>query len=155
MGTFRLVTGQADGGCRLIFSDSVLQEASPKLFVVFTDAGGASAALKSAAAWADRLNFGIELIVPQIVPYPLPASQPTVAIEFTLGEIRRLALDTGIAADVHVCVCRDRLQALAEMLPAHSIVVLGARRSVWPTAASRLTRQLRKRGHVAILAKYE
>jgi len=150
----RLVTGRADGGCRLVFTDAVLHDTIPKIFVVFTDARGASAALRSAAAWASRLNFGIDLIVPQVVPYPLPAARPAVSIEFTLGEIRRVTMATGIAPDVHVYLCRDPLQTVTEVLPAHSVVVIGARKTWFPSAAARLARQLERRGHVAILAKY-
>ena len=129
-------------------------QGSPRIFVVFTDRPGTAAALKAASAWANRLDFQIDLIIPQIVPYPLPASSPTVATEFTLRQAFDVAASAGVEPDVHLYLCRDRLRALLEVLPAHAVVVLGSRKRRLLSAVDRLARKLRRQGHFAILATY-
>ena len=141
-----------ESGCRLVFTEALLHEPSPKVFVIFTDFDSTVAALKSAAAWADHLSFGIHLVVPQVVPYPLSAARPIVPVAFTLDQVRRAAARSGVDADARVYFCRDRLQVLTEVLPHHSLVVIGAGR-VWPLSpAHRLARRLRKAGHVVMVA---
>jgi len=157
MGTGLEVLGSGlstgEGGCRLVFTDAVLQNPIPKIYVVFTNIHDASQALKSAAVWADRLNFGIDLIVPWVVPYPLPPSNPTASIEFILNQIRWTTVSNDVPVEAHVYLCRDRLQILIEVLPARSVVVIGGKRTWWPSASVRLARQLRSRGYFAVLAK--
>src|SRR5262245_19709620 len=74
--------------CHLVFTDAVLHDKTPKIFVVFTDAEGTEVALKTAQSWAGPLGFQIDLIVLQIVPYPLPVSDPTIPAAFTLDKLR-------------------------------------------------------------------
>jgi hypothetical protein len=157
MGTGLEVLGSGlstgEGGCRLVFTDAVLQNPIPKIYVVFTNIDDTSRALESAALWADRLNFDIDLLVPWVVPYPLPPSNPTASIEFILNEIRRTTACNDVSAEAHVYLCRDRLQILTEVLPAHSVVIIGGKRTWWPSASVRLARKLRSHGHIAVLAK--
>ena len=139
-------------GCSLVFTEAVLSEPIPRIFVVFTDPTSTLSALKSAAAWADQLNFGIDVIVPHVVPYPLPVSEPSVAMDVTRAEIRRIVDESGINADVHVYLCRDAFHTLTEVLPPHSTILIGRRITWFSSGATRLARKLRKRGHLVILA---
>src|SRR5262249_20864240 len=135
------------------FTDAVLQNPIPKVYVVFTNVDDTSRALKSVALWADRLDFDIDLLVPWVVPYPLPPSNPTASIEFILDEIRRTGACSDAPSEAHVYLCRDRVQILTEVLPAHSVVVIGSKRTWWPSASVRLARKLRSHGHIAVLAQ--
>jgi hypothetical protein len=122
--------------------------------VVFTDFEDTGAALKAAAELAIGLQADIELIVPQIVPFPLPLVHPTVPPGFTLRRLMDLASAADVQPSIHVYLCRDRLQTLLQVLEPHSVVVVGSRRRWLPTIPERLARALRKNGHHVILARY-
>jgi hypothetical protein len=155
LGTGLRLTAPDDdpAACRLLLTDAVLSQSLTKIFVVFTDAKTTKAALNAAARWADELKFEIELIVPHVVPYPLPSASPTIPATFTTAEIRRLISDSGVTPDVHIYLCRDRLQVLRTVLPPRSTVVIGARRGWLPSAAGRLARKLRQIGHLALVVR--
>ena len=137
-------------GCRLLLTESVLPARVEKIFVVDTGSGATVAALKAATRWADQLDFRIELIVPQIVPYPLAPETPATSVEFIRARIRQLAAAVPVS-NVLVCLCRDPFQALTEILPSRSVVVIGSRKRLLVLASShRLARKLRRRGHSVI-----
>jgi hypothetical protein len=140
-------------GCSLVFTEAVLSEPIPRIFVVHTDPAHTLVALKAAAKWTDELTFGIELIVALVAPYPMPISMPPVSVDFALAEMRRMVADSGVHADVHVYVCRDAFHVLSEVLPAQSTVVLGVKKTWWPSASLRLGRKLNKLGHLTIFAE--
>ena len=123
--------------------------------VVFTSVEPTLAALKKAGALASRLNGRITLVVPQIVPYPLPLKTPTVLIEFNERRFRIIASESPVETTVRIYLCRDQLETLAAVLQPHSVVVVGGRRSWWPTAEKRLARKLRRVGHEVILTETE
>jgi hypothetical protein len=50
-------------------------------------------------------------------------------------------------------LCRDRVETLRKVLKPHSLVVIGGRRSWWPTPENRLARQLRRSGHEVVFAE--
>src|ERR1700694_4244398 len=51
--------------------------------VVYTDVPGTLASLRKAGGLAANLRARIQLIVPQVVPYPLPLSRPSAPREFS------------------------------------------------------------------------
>ena len=55
--------------------------------VLFTSTGATIAAAKVAGTLAHDLGARIRVIVPQVVPFPLPLSEPTVKPEFTANRI--------------------------------------------------------------------
>jgi len=121
--------------------------------VVFTSVEPTLAALKKAGALASRLNGRITLVVPQIVPYPLPLKTPPVLIEFNERRFRIIASESPVETTVRIYLCRDPLETLAAVLQPHSVVVVGGRRSWWPTAEKRLARKLRRVGHEVIFTE--
>ena len=133
------------------------RETSPRLNinVVFTSVDATLAALKEAGRLADRLAACITLVVLQIVPYPLPLKTPPVLIEFNERRFRIIASESPVETTVHIYLCRDPLETLPGVLQPHSVVVLGGRRSWWPTAEQRLARKLRRVGHEVILTESE
>jgi hypothetical protein len=64
-----------------------------------------------------------------------------------------LAGESPIKTTVHVYLCRDRVATLRAVLKPHSLVVIGGRRTWWPTSEKRLARQLRRSGHQVVFAE--
>jgi hypothetical protein len=132
-------------------------EGSPRLNidVVFTSMDTTLAALKKAAALADRLGARITLLVPQVVPYPLPLESPPVLLEWNERRFRVIAEECPVETTVHIYLCRDRVQTLLAVLRPDSLVVVGGRKRWWPTPESSLARRLRRGGHKVVFAEAE
>jgi hypothetical protein len=130
-------------------------EASSKLniAVIFTSIESTLSALRTAGALASRLHACITLIVPQVVPYPLPISSPPVPPDFTERRFRVIADESPIKTRVQVHLCRNRAETLRAVLKPHSLVIIGGRRTWWPTWEKRLARQLRSSGHEVVFAE--
>ena len=129
-------------------------EANSKLniAVVFTSVESTLSALRRAGALANRLHACITLIVPEVVPYPLPITSPSVTPDFTERRFRVIA-GSRVATTVRIYLCRDRAETLRAVLKPHSLVVIGGRRTWWPTWEKRLARQLRRSGHEVVFAE--
>ena len=121
--------------------------------VVATSTESTLSALRTAGALAKDLHASIKLVVPQVVPYPLPLNQPPVPLDFSSRHFRVLAGKTPVETTVQIYLCRDREQILQSVLPPRSLVVIGGRRSWWPTPEKRLARRLRRRGHEVVLTE--
>jgi hypothetical protein len=134
-----------------------IEEPGPRLSisVVFTSVELTLAALKRAGTLAASLGARINLLVPQIVPFPLPLESPPVLIEWSERRFQVLAGVSQVETAVRIYLCRDRLETLELVLVPRSIVILGARRNWWPSAEKRLARRLRRCGHEVILAETE
>ena len=123
--------------------------------VIFTGTQGTLAALRIAGQLAGNLGARITLLVPQIVPYPLPITEPPVPVEFTERRFRTLAgneANEGVQTLVHICLCRDRRRCLAQFLKPRSLVVIGGKTRWWPTEERRLALMLESKGHEVIFA---
>ena len=123
--------------------------------VLFTSVEPTLRALKRGAALASRLAARITLVVPQIVPYPLPLNSPPVLLDFNERRFFTIARESHIPTSVRIYLCRDRFDALAKILGAHSLVVLGDRKQWWPTAEARLAKRLRRLGHEVVVVETE
>jgi hypothetical protein len=118
-----------------------------EVIVVFTDTPCTLSALKTAAAMARDLNSRIRLIVAQVVPHALPLDEPPIPQEFTQRRIRTLAMGSSIETKVEIYMCRNGATDLLHILKPHSLVVLGAKHSWWPSRTWRLANLLMKAGH--------
>ena len=114
--------------------------------VVFTSVESTLAALKEAGDLANSLGARIELVVPQVVPYPLPLETPPVLVEFNENRFRVMASESPVETSVQIFLCRDRFETLAAVLKPGSIVVVGGRKRWWPTKDKSLARQLQCAG---------
>ena len=121
--------------------------------VVFTSIEATLTALKEAGNLASSLAARITLIVPQIVPYPLPLTSPPVLIDFSERRLRVIASKSRVETRVSVYLCRDPLETLRSVLKPHSLVVIGSRKSWWPTAEKRLAAKLRHFGHQVVVTE--
>lgn len=124
-----------------------------RIAVVFTSVEPTLAALREACKHAGLLNARLDLIVPQIVPYPRPLTSPPVLLEFNERRFRVIAAESPVETAVRIYLCRDRDETLRKVLPNHSLVVIGGRRHWWPTEERRLARALRRAGHEVVLVE--
>ena len=90
--------------------------------------------------------------MPQVVPYPLPLSEPQINPEFTGDRIRAM-LSQHPGVDVEVCLCHEKLNAPLAVLKPHSLILIGGRTRFWPTEENRIARDLRRRGHEVVFVK--
>jgi hypothetical protein len=143
--------GQTDKG------PIILEQAAPgweerklEVNVIFTTTPGTLAALRLAGQHACDLRGRINILVVQVVPYPLPLENPLVTPEFTTQRYRTLAADQEIETRVEVYLCRNPRQPLLRALKPNSLVVIGGRKRRWPTREQALARILRSHGHQVI-----
>jgi hypothetical protein len=124
--------------------------------VVFTSVHATLAALKEAGMLANQLAAHITLVVLQIVPYPLPLTNPAVSLDWNERRFRVLASESPVETMIHLYLCRDRFETLTSVLKPRSLVVIGGRqRWWWPTPEKTLARTLRRAGHEVIFAGTE
>ncbi len=118
------------------------EETQLAIHVAFTSEPETIAALQHAAILAAGLGARLQVIAPQVVPYGVDLDQPPVSPDFTGAKMQGIAAKAGVEADVHVVLCRDRIEGLESVLGTHAVVVGGE---------NKLTRQLRKRGHEVLV----
>lgn len=155
---FQAITDRSRS-CRIqLFNPQSPAPGRLRIHVLFTNPGDTRAALNTAVEMASELESEIALIVPQIVPFPLPLDNPPVPLDFASDQIRHLAesIPAGnVNLQGHIYLCRNPIETLLQELPAHSLVVIGARAG-WPFGKSkRLAKALRRHGHEVILANHE
>jgi hypothetical protein len=138
---------------RISWSESL--ESPLEVTVVFTDTRSSLNALKTAALLAGGLNARVRLVVPQVVSYALPLSEPPIPTDFVEQQIGVLVSDLGVDAKVDICLCRNKKESLLRALRPHSVTVVGGRRRWWPTWERRLARDLRRGGHEVIFTETE
>jgi hypothetical protein len=122
--------------------------------VVFTTHEGTVMALRTAASLARDLDARIRFLVHQTVPFVLPLEAPPVYVSFIERRCRAMARGCAGASEVNIEVylCRDRQRAVLQTLRPHALVVLGGKRSWWPSSEQKLARQLHLHGHHVIFA---
>jgi hypothetical protein len=122
-----------------------------EIIVIFTTPEATIAALRVAATLGRSWNARIRLIAQQPRTYAVPRdgladSSPVQSSAF----LARLKNEVDAHVDVLVCVSR-RVQDLARvLLRRQSLVVIGGRRSWWPTRQERLRRTLEAEGHLVV-----
>jgi len=119
--------------------------------VVFTSVDATLAALKEAGNLASALGGRITMLAPQIVPYPLPLTSPPVRVDFNERRLRVIASNCRVETRVSIYLCRDPLETLQAVLKPHSLVIVGSRKSWWPSAEKRLARKLRHLGNQVVV----
>ncbi len=123
--------------------------------VVFTSVESTLAALREAGALAHSLGARIQLVVPQVVPYPAPLESPPVLLEFSEKRFRVVAAESLVETSVQIYLCRNRFETLTSFLKRGSIVVLGGPKKWWPSKDERLAWRLRRAGYEVIFKETE
>ncbi len=122
------------------------------LHVIFTNPAGTRCALSATEKFGEGLDICVNLVVAQVVPYPLPLDEPDISRAFTTRHLLQLVAAAESDIRVRVQLCRDRTSAILAALPPRSIVLIGDRgRRWWPGPGERLARRLRRDGHKVIL----
>ena len=121
-----------------------------EIYVIFTTVDDTLAAVRVAARVGRAMGAPLTLIHFRRVPYPLAVDQPAgpSPIE-TDWFVRRLRAE-GIEIRARVFLCRDERRVFPMALRRHSLVVVGGRRSWWPTRAERRRRALEAAGHFVL-----
>jgi hypothetical protein len=101
------------------------------------------------------LNARIEVVLAQVVPYPLPIDEPQVPPSFLMKRLKTLVENAEVEASIRVYLCRDPREALALALPPRSVIVIGERHRWWRTKERRLGLWLKDRGHLVLFVKRE
>jgi len=118
--------------------------------VIFTDPAATAVALQWAASLARNLSGRISLRAPLVVPLRLSLDESPVSVRFMERRLSDLVCRLGedaAGATVHLYLCRDRVEALLEVLSPDSLVVIGGRKRWWATEESRIAKALQSKGH--------
>jgi len=123
-----------------------------EVVVLHTNTSETLQALKTAALLAQDLSARIRLLVLEVVPYPLPLDQPSVPLPFTRRRFHTIAANASIETGIDILLVRDPDKTIESVLEPHSVVVIGAHRSWWPSAHGRVAKHLERLGHQVIYA---
>jgi hypothetical protein len=118
--------------------------------VIFTDPAATAVALQYAASLARHLSGRISLRAPLVVPLRLSLDESPVSVRFMERRLSDLVCRLGedaAGATVHLYLCRDRVEALLDVLSPDSLVVIGGRKRWWATEESRIAKALQSKGH--------
>jgi len=140
-------------------------EGQLEIVVLHTTTAETLAALRAAGTLAQGLAAKIRLLVVQVVPFPLPVSEPSVNEDFTQRRFRTLAGESAIDTEVDICLCRDRWELLDSRLAPGSVVVIGCGRlparktgrwhriltALGLTAEGSTVKRLKRRGHHVVV----
>ena len=125
------------------------------IFVIFTSTTQTLKALEKAAEIASPLGAGIVVLAVQVVPFPFPLDRPPVPFEFIIRRFREMASRSPRKTLVRAYVCRDQTEAFNRILFPSSLIVMGVRKSSWPSRDKRLAWKLSRAGHEVILVETE
>lgn len=128
------------------------REPELRLTVLFTGIEQTLSALRAAANMAADPGARIDVLVPQVVPYPAPLDSAPVSRAFLVRRLLTVANQSRIPTSIWVWVCGDRRTALSAAPPPRSLVVIGGRKRWWPTREQRLAAELRRQGHHVVFA---
>ena len=146
-----------------LLSQGLLQPSAPgtdqdegklEIAVLFTSAKATLAAIETAATLTKGLDGPLSLIGAQTVPYPLPLEKPPVSLTFNRQRLLEVAAHSPVEMSVHLCVCRCRCAALLSLLRPGSMLLIGGRKTWWPTWERKLAKELRRDGLDVVLLKF-
>jgi hypothetical protein len=150
----RIVRGENDFLEFVPYDDHAGPWLSARVNIVFTDPRGTAAALRLAAGLAGDLDFGLGIVVAELIPYPLPLDCPPVPLRFRISQLLDLTRRSGVQAEVQLQLCRNPLETLKRLLPLQSPVVIGVRNTWHPTRARRLANNLQRMGYQVVVAPH-
>ena|SRR5712692_7141480 len=130
------------------FEDGAFRTAD--LYVLFTSVDETLAAAEVASDLAKALTTRLTLIHFQAVPYPLATDAPSDRSPAEMETFVDALRATGVNVRVRVYLCRDPRRAIPSAFKHHSLIVIGGRRSWWPTKSERWRRALEAAGHLVV-----
>jgi hypothetical protein len=130
-------------------------EGKLEIAVLFTSARATLSAVEAAVPLMKGLDGRLSLIAAQTVPYPLPLDQPPVSLTFNRQRLVEVAAHSAVEMSVHLCVCRCRSATLLSLLRPGSMLLIGARKTWWPTWERRLAKELCRSGLDVVLLEVD
>jgi hypothetical protein len=122
------------------------------VYALATTFDGTRATLTTAVPLARGSGARLQLLVPQVVPYPLPLDAPAESMAFAAERYRTLLRQLNAEANVRLCLCRH-LDDILKMLPLHATVVVGGPAGTWRAKwEERLAWRLTHLGHHVVFA---
>lgn len=118
--------------------------------VVFTTADETLAAVRVASELGRALHVPLTVVHFRKVPYPLNVDAPAGLSPVETDAFVETVRAEGIDARMRVYLCRSDDRALPIAFKRRSVVVIGGRRSWWPTASERMRRRLEAAGHFVV-----
>ena len=119
--------------------------------VIYTHLPGTAKTLNAASGLARGLGARVTVHVAQVIPYPLALKSPPVSVQFAEEQLLALAGEQPVETNIQMYLCRDLTDTIRRVLKPDSVVVIGSRKSWWPTPEQRLAATLRRDGHHVIL----
>ena len=124
-----------------------------RIAVIVTDFEETETALKAAAKLSAGLHAAIDLVVAQVVPFPLPLREPPIPTSFTVGRLDNLAARLNVLPGIRVYLCRDPFETLIQVLGTYSVIMVGSRKRWLSSKPENLARALTRKGLHVVLAK--
>jgi hypothetical protein len=130
-------------------------EGKLEIGVLFTSPKATLAAIEAAVAFMKGLDGRLSLVAAQTVPYPLPLDQPPVSLEFDKQRLLEVAAHSPVEISVQICVCRSRPATLLSFLRHGSMLLIGSRKTWWPTWERKLAKELCRGGLDVVLLEVD
>jgi hypothetical protein len=118
--------------------------------VVYTGLQPTISALRASDSLARDLSATVHIRAMIAVPHQLAMEFAFTSVQFLKRLLSDLIERVGSRCCeyvLHIYVCRSRIETLLRVLRASSLVVIGGRRRLWPTAESRLCKAAKSAGH--------
>jgi hypothetical protein len=132
--------------------DTGASGADIEIVVPYTEWALAEAVLKRAAVLTAGLKATIHLIAVHALPYPLPFRCPASVHAHLVEQLVDLASQCPLSVEPQVVLARYYEDGFRHVLKPASVVLIGARKRLWPTREEKLARTLARDGHqVALL----
>lgn len=118
--------------------------------VVYTGPDSTVTALRAAESLVRSLGTTVHIRAMVAVPRQLAIELAFTSVQFLKQRLTDIVEQTSSRRCeyiLHIYVCRDRVKTLLKVLPPSSLLVIGGRRRIWPTAESRISKAAISAGH--------
>ena len=121
--------------------------------IATTDEGTRAALAEARLLSAHLIPARVVLVVPRMVSSLTPPAGPGEDALIT-EQYRVLVSESGVAATVRLCICRQLADVFRWMVSTQAVIVVGGRRRWWwPTPAEQVARYLKRKGHRVVFAE--
>jgi hypothetical protein len=127
--------------------DSLGAGAGIEIVVPLSEGALTEAVLQRAAVLTAGLQAAVRLVAVHAIPYPLPFYFPVAERAHLERRLADLASRSPVAVYPQLVLARYPDEGFRSLLKPTSIVLIGARKRIWPTREERLARSLARSGH--------
>lgn len=119
--------------------------------VLYTTVDDTLGAARVASELANAMRVPLRVVHFRTVPRQVPVDEPDGLSPIETSSFVARLHEEGITARMRVYLCRDEATTIPFAFRPNSIVVVGGRRSWWPTQAERWRHALEAAGHFVML----